>query len=306
MHTDSSICCKNKRQRASETAKRSYREVNTSASDSDRDSDDNEPLKRKTKKAKPAPLPTAPKPTVSIPKTMVGKAKATKSTSANSSGGGSSKRRTSTNNRRSTSVSLSEKLLDLASRSVTVEMDNLAPNNGIGSKDDIVCTPDLFEFLNQNLHSTLSGKVEEPPPLSPVQTAKPVSTTVPRINVPSSLTVRPLSTMTQAQARREPPPLVVRQSPTPANRPLPTQTSARPTKRNVNQNQTQQYVINTPNAKQTILNRNAPSTINVATSSSNPATPIYHTINGFRVDLNTAAQHSTYRLPNGNLFFLNF
>lgn len=31
------------------------------------------------------------------------------------------------------------------------------------------------------------------------------------------------------------------------------------------------------------------------------AGPVFHTINGFRVDLNSAAQQDSYRLPNGRL-----
>ncbi|XP_055706044.1 uncharacterized protein LOC129803478 isoform X2 [Phlebotomus papatasi] len=40
-------------------------------------------------------------------------------------------------------------------------------------------------------------------------------------------------------------------------------------------------------------------TITIANQS--PATPIYHTINGYRIDLNSAARQETIRLPNGKL-----
>ncbi|GAB0097845.1 hypothetical protein DMENIID0001_135220 [Sergentomyia squamirostris] len=53
----------------------------------------------------------------------------------------------------------------------------------------------------------------------------------------------------------------------------------------------------------TTITRTAPQkktqTITIANQS--PATPIYHTINGYRIDLNSAARQETIRLPNGKL-----
>lgn len=154
--------------------------------------------------------------------------------------------------------SLSSKLVEMAARM------NQAPNNGVANKNDIVCTPDLFNFLNESLQQT-------------------------------SQRAQPTPSTSAAAAAGGPPPLLIRNLQTPGQqRGGPPARGGPPP--NPRQTQVAQKRSGPPLSRQpnTPLNQ-------VVTSPANNSSPIYHTINGFRIDLNTAAQQTTYQLPNGKI-----
>lgn len=115
--------------------------------------------------------------------------------------------------------------------------------------DELVCTPDILSMFSEPAEDTVS----QPPKATP-------KTSTPTIS------------MAQKSAISQPPPLIIRQLPTPST---------------VQTVQTVRF----PNRQF--------SAVPHVTAAAPP--PAYYTVNGFRVDLNQAAQQETYRLPNGKL-----
>ncbi|XP_037955610.1 uncharacterized protein LOC119685414 isoform X2 [Teleopsis dalmanni] len=129
------------------------------------------------------------------------------------------------------------------------------------SNDEVVCTPDVLSMLEPDCQITVSPK---PRPLTSPITSTP--------KVLSVQTGYGSSSAQQNKSTTAPPPLVLRNT------------------------EIQMRALGTsPIMRRTVLSQRAPSPGNVS------AAPVYHTINGYRIDLNSAALQDTFRLPNGKL-----
>ncbi|XP_062133928.1 uncharacterized protein LOC133844111 isoform X1 [Drosophila sulfurigaster albostrigata] len=147
------------------------------------------------------------------------------------------------------------------------------------SNDEVVCTPDLLSMLEPDCQISVAQKSS--PRTVPSASSGTTITTTPRItsvqqnytgpspsssgsnnnNSNGNSSVAPRSSL--------PPPLVLSSS---------------------GMRYRQSTPISSPVVRRTVV----PNAVR-------SAGPVFHTINGFRVDLNTAAQQDSYRLPNGRL-----
>ncbi|XP_041449144.1 uncharacterized protein LOC111074980 isoform X2 [Drosophila obscura] len=134
------------------------------------------------------------------------------------------------------------------------------------SNDEVVCTPDLLSMLEPDCQISMPPKPAARLPVPPVSI-----TTTPRIvTVQQNYTgpsPSPSSNGTSPPRISLPPPLVLSGSGV-------------------------RYRQNSPAS---VVRRT------VVPNSVRNTGPVFHTINGFRVDLNSAAQQDSYRLPNGRL-----
>ncbi|KRF78438.1 uncharacterized protein Dvir_GJ17920, isoform B [Drosophila virilis] len=138
------------------------------------------------------------------------------------------------------------------------------------SNDEVVCTPDLLSMLEPDCQISVAQKPGPRPTITP---AASITTTTPRIvtvqqnysgpspSTNGSATTGPRSSL--------PPPLVLSSS-------------------------GMRYRQATPGPASVVRRTVVPNAVRTAG-------PVFHTINGFRVDLNSAAQQDSYRLPNGRL-----
>ncbi|KAM7345065.1 ADD domain-containing protein 1 isoform 2-T4 [Cochliomyia hominivorax] len=131
------------------------------------------------------------------------------------------------------------------------------------TNDEVVCTPDLLSMLEPDCQITLSSKTNRPMGTPSASTPKIMSIQQPQAGGYGAMSSTPKTTV--------PPPLVLR------NTSVKIRTAAPP-----------------PVVRRTIIGPRTP------TPGGN-GTPVYHTINGYRIDLNSAAQQETFRLPNGKL-----
>ncbi|XP_053966179.1 uncharacterized protein LOC128868294 isoform X1 [Anastrepha ludens] len=132
------------------------------------------------------------------------------------------------------------------------------------SNDEVVCTPDLLSMLEPDCQITVQQKTR--PTASPMTSTPKIISLQTNTSTPNSggITLKPHNNNT-------PPPLVLRNTGIPMRHPSPA-----------------------PIVRRTYIGaRNTPS--------AGTHTPVYHTINGYRIDLNSAAQQETFRLPNGKL-----
>ncbi|XP_011178755.2 uncharacterized protein Atrx_0 isoform X1 [Zeugodacus cucurbitae] len=131
------------------------------------------------------------------------------------------------------------------------------------SNDEVVCTPDLLSMLEPDCQITVQQKTRPAP--------SPITSTPKIISLQTHSSTSNSSGITLKAHNNTPPPLVLRNTGIPIRHPSPS-----------------------PIVRRTVIGaRNAPTTGN--------HTPVYHTINGYRIDLNSAAQQETFRLPNGKL-----
>lgn len=136
------------------------------------------------------------------------------------------------------------------------------PNN-----DEVVCTPDLLSMLEPDCQITVSSKPR--PSQSPMATSpKVMSIQSPNVYGGSG---GGGGNSIQNPMNKNPPPLVLRN----------TSVQVRP-------------ISSAPIVRRTVVGPRTP-------SPGGGNVPVYHTINGYRIDLNSAAQQETFRLPNGKL-----
>ncbi|XP_017146286.1 uncharacterized protein LOC108158489 isoform X1 [Drosophila miranda] len=133
------------------------------------------------------------------------------------------------------------------------------------SNDEVVCTPDLLSMLEPDCQISMRPKASTRLPATPAI----IPTTTPRIvTVQQNYTgPSPSNNGTSSTRTSLPPPLVLSGSGV-------------------------RYRQNSPAS---VVRRT------VVPNSVRSTGPVFHTINGFRVDLNSAAQQDSYRLPNGRL-----
>ncbi|EDW77214.2 uncharacterized protein Dwil_GK22052 [Drosophila willistoni] len=141
------------------------------------------------------------------------------------------------------------------------------------SNDEVVCTPDLLSMLEPDCHISVSGKAAATP-RPPVPASN--ITTTPRILTVQQNYSGPGTSSNGAPRSSLPPPLVLSSS-------------------GMRYRQTAPPANAAPGAGNNVMRRT------LVPNSVRSAGPVFHTINGFRVDLNSAAQQDSYRLPNGRL-----
>ncbi|KAH8390334.1 hypothetical protein KR200_000227 [Drosophila serrata] len=144
------------------------------------------------------------------------------------------------------------------------------------SNDEVVCTPDLLSMLEPDCQLSMLPKPpgRQPGPASGITTTPRIVTvqqnyTGPSPSTSSSSNGTGPSTSMGAPRTSLPPPLVLSGSGI-------------------------RYRQSSPSSVTSVRRTVVP---NVVRNSG----PVFHTINGFRVDLNSAAQQDSYRLPNGRL-----
>lgn len=141
------------------------------------------------------------------------------------------------------------------------------------SNDEVVCTPDLLSMLEPDCQISVTPKLAARNPIT-----SPNISTTPRI-------------VTVQQNYSGPSPSG---SSSNGNPPAPQRSSLPPP-----------LVLSSSGMR---YRQAAPSPIvrrTVVPNALRSAGPVFHTINGFRVDLNSAAQQDSYRLPNGRLIQVN-
>ncbi|XP_067630789.1 serine-rich adhesin for platelets isoform X1 [Eurosta solidaginis] len=132
------------------------------------------------------------------------------------------------------------------------------------SNDEVVCTPDLMSMLEPDCQLTVQSKSRPSAPTT--STPKIISLQTHHATYSGGVQIKAHT--------NTPPPLVLRNTGLPMRHPSPT-----------------------PVVRRTVIG--ARNNTTPVTGSSH--TPVYHTINGYRIDLNSAAQQETFRLPNGKL-----
>ena len=143
------------------------------------------------------------------------------------------------------------------------------------SNDEVVCTPDLLSILEPDCQISVAQKPT-------IRTAAPTTnvSTTPRImNVQQNYTGPSASTSNANSNGSSNSPATPRSSLPP---PLVLSSSG------------MRYRQSTPGPASVVRRTVVPNAVRTAG-------PVFHTINGFRVDLNSAAQQDSYRLPNGRL-----
>lgn len=142
------------------------------------------------------------------------------------------------------------------------------------------------------------NKRATPRPIMPVHQAAATPPSAKKAKTDNNEVVCTPDIMSMFMSPEEPPPLVAARTLPPAPKPTP----PKPTPPHPVMNTTvpgRQVVV-----RPAIPANQAPVTMRMPTMA-NPANtappPVYHTINGYRIDLHTAAQQGTYRLPNGKL-----
>lgn len=142
-------------------------------------------------------------------------------------------------------------------------------DDGSAANEETVCAPDLFEFLS-NRSASMSGTEPEPEPVTPTSIAPP-PTEIANAN-PAPIVIQNVLSGNAAQRN--------------INSMGGSSKNASPSSR----------MVNRPNS----VTRVSSNTIRV---NATPTTtePVYHVINGYKIDLNSAAQQNTIRLPNGKI-----
>ncbi|KAH8402355.1 hypothetical protein KR009_011520 [Drosophila setifemur] len=146
------------------------------------------------------------------------------------------------------------------------------------SNDEVVCTPDLLSMLEPDCQISMSPKGVTRPPVPSTNI-----TTTPRIITVQQNYTGPRPSSTSGSNGSGSTPIPVGQPRSTLPPPLVLSGSGI------------RYRQNAPGAVSNVVRRTVvPNTVR-------NTGPVFHTINGFRVDLNSAAQQDSYRLPNGRL-----
>ncbi|XP_061398848.1 uncharacterized protein LOC133334549 [Musca vetustissima] len=140
------------------------------------------------------------------------------------------------------------------------------------NNDEVVCTPDLLSMLEPDCQITVSQKNNGNTPQRPMPSPSGVSPRIVSIQQSPNAYGGGQSINTSSTPKTSaPPPLLLR------NTAIKLRPAAQP-----------------PIVRRTVIGPRTP-------APGGNSAPVYHTINGYRIDLNSAAQQETFRLPNGKL-----
>nr|XP_029713176.1 uncharacterized protein LOC109418706 [Aedes albopictus] len=141
------------------------------------------------------------------------------------------------------------------------------------------------------------NKRAQPRPLLPMQQSGSTPPSAKKVKTDNNEVVCTPDIMSMFMSPEEPPPLVAARTLPPVAKPTPPKPTPPP------------VMPTTVPGRQVVVRpaipaNQAPVTMRMPTMANSANTappPVYHTINGYRIDLHTAAQQGTYRLPNGKL-----